>query len=83
MMTQGKMMLLIILYIGLVVVVGEIFYRHEYRSLKRRYNLSDYGAEQLADREECYGIAFMATFLFLILTGVVWVIITKWSTPVE
>lgn len=81
-MTQGKMMLLIVLYVGLMVVVGEIIYRYRYRRLKKDGNLSDYGANIMADRDECYGIALMAIFLLLILTGVVWVVITKWSTPI-
>ena len=80
-MTEGKLMLLIVLYVGLVVVVGEIFYRHEYRRLKRSYNLSDYGAEQLADRGGCYGASFAMSLILLSLVAAVWVIITKWTTP--
>lgn len=76
-------MLLIVLYIGLVVVVGEIFYRCEYRSLKRRYNLSDYGAEQLADRVDYYGASLAMSLVLLLIVGAVWIIITEWSTPIE
>lgn len=76
------MMLLIVLYVGLVVVVGEIFYRYEYRSLKRRYNLSDYGAEQLADRSGCYGASFAMSLILLLIIGAVCTIITEWSTPI-
>ena len=82
-MTQGKMMLIIVLYIGLVVVVGEIFYRCEYRSLKRRYNLSDYGAEQLADRGDCYGASLAMSLVLLLIVGAVCTIITEWTTPIE
>lgn len=76
------MTLLIVLYIGLVVVVGEIFYRHEYRRLKRSYNLSDYGAEQLADRSGCYGASFAMSLILLLVIGAVCTIITEWSTPI-
>lgn len=76
-------MLLIVLYVGLVVVVGEIIYRYRYRRLKKDGNLSGYGAYIMADRDECYGIALMAIFLLLILTGIVWATIAKWSIPIE
>ena len=82
-MTQGKMMLLIVLYIGLVVVVGEIFYRYERSRLKKEMCLSDRVAKRLTDRNKCYGIVHIVIFRLLILTGVVWVVITKWSTPIE
>lgn len=82
-MTQGKMMLIIVLYIGLVVVVGEIFYRYEYRRLKRDYDLSDYGAEQLADRGDCYGASLAMSLILLLIIGAVCTIITEWSTPIE
>lgn len=82
-MTQGKMMLLIvILYIVLVVVVGEIIYRYRYRRLKKEMCLSDRIAKLLTDRNKCYGIVLIAIFRLLILMGVVWVVITKWSTPI-
>lgn len=77
------MMLLIVLYIGLVVVVGEMFYRHEYRSLKRDYDLSDYGAEQLADRGNCYGASLVMSLVLLLIVGAVCTIITEWTTPIE
>ena len=79
-MIWGKMMLLIVLYVGLVVAVGEIFYRYRYRSLKRRYNLSDYGAEQLADRGDCYGASLAMSLVLLLIVGVICTIITEWST---
>lgn len=77
------MLLIVILYIGLVVVVGEIIYRYSYRRLKKEMCLSDRIAKLLTDRNKCYGIALIAIFMLLILMGVVWVVITKWSTPIE
>lgn len=80
-MTEGKFMLLIVLYIGLVVAVGEIIYRYDYRRLKRDYNLSDYGARELADRGSCYGASFSMLLVLLTIVAAVWVIITKWNIP--
>lgn len=74
-------MLLIVLYVGLVVAVGEIIYRYDYRRLKRYYNLSDYGARQLADRGNCYGASFSMSLVLLVIIVAVWVIITKWNIP--
>ena len=75
------MMMLIVLYIGLVVVVGEILYQSDYRRLKKEMNLSDYGAKQLADRGSCYGASLAMSLVLLLLAAAVWVIITKWATP--
>ena len=80
-MTQGKMMMLIVLYIGLVVVVGEILYQSDYRRLKKEMNLSDYGAEQLADRGSCYGASLAMSLILLFIIGAIWIIITKWNIP--
>ena len=77
------MLLIVILYVGLVVVVGEIIYRYRYRRLKKEMCLSGRIAKLLTDRNKCYGIALIAIFMLLILMGVVWVVITKWSTPIE
>lgn len=76
-------MLLIVLYVGLVVAVGEIIYRYNYRRLKRDYNLSDYGARELADRGNCYGSSFAMSLVLLFIIAAVWIILTEWSTPIE
>lgn len=80
-MTQGKFMLLIVIYIIAVIITGEIFYRSECRQKKKDYGLSDYGVRQLVSRTDCYGASLALSLLLLSLVAAVWVIITKWATP--
>lgn len=74
-------MLLIVLYIMAVIIVGEIFYRSDCRQKKKDYGLSDYGARQITSRTDCYGASLALSLLLLSLAAAVWVITTKWATP--
>ena len=82
-MTQGKMMLLIVLCVGLIVVIGEIIYQCKHSRFKKDKNLSDFERCLLDNRENCYYSSAMILITSLCIVLVLWAIKVGLSTPIE